>query len=292
MAHMEENRRQTRVRHYDDGVDMWEMTAAPPTAALAGLVRRYTSYRERTASFSARRELAATCGVFIYALGEPLSIIGADGVEVVLDAGEAFVGGVADATSISRALGAQIGVQIHLTLPALSAVCGAPVAEIANRVTPLADLIGAAARDLGARLGDASDPHDRFDLLDEFLIRRFADMEAPDRSIVWAMERLSARNAPTVSEIAAEIGWSRKHLTNRFAAVTGFSSQTYRRLTRFERLSAAIADRPEESLAMLALDAGYHDQSHMTRDVQAFSDMTPGELRRRLLPRQGGVREE
>jgi AraC-like DNA-binding protein len=43
---------------------------------------------------------------------------------------------------------------------------------------------------------------------------------------------------------------------------------------------------------VLALDAGYHDQAHMSRDVQAFSAMSPGELRRRLLPEQGGVRED
>lgn len=286
------NHRPTRVRRYDDGVDMWEMVAAPPAAALAGLVSHYTSYREHTASFSARRELAATCGVLIYALGEPLSITGADGAEIVIHQGEAFAGGIADATSISRALGDQSGVHIHLPLHALAAVCGAPVAELANRVVPLADLIGADARDLGERLGTARDPHDRFDLLDEFLRRRFTAMAAPDRSILWAMERLSAEHAPTVSGIASEIGWSRKHLANRFAAVTGFSPQSYRRLARFERFSAAIAARPHDSLAVLAIDAGYHDQAHMTREVRAFSEMTPGELRRRQLPGQGGVRED
>lgn len=286
------NHRHTLVRSYDDGVDMWEMTAAPPAAALSGLVSRYTSYRERMASFSARRELAATKGVFIYALGEPLSITGADGVEIVLNAGEAFVGGVADSTSISRALGAQTGVHVHLSLPALSAVCGAPAAEIANRVAPLADLIGSDALDLGGRLEAAGNSHDLFDVLDDFLIRRFADMQTRDRVILWAMERLSARDAPAVSEIAAEIGWSRKHLADRFAAVTGFSPRSYRRLARFERFAAAVAARPRESLAMLALDAGYHDQPHMNREVHAFGAMTPGELRRRLLPEQGGVRED
>lgn len=286
------NRRQTRIRRYDDGVDMWEMVAAPPATALGGLVSHYTSYRERTASFSARRELASTSGVLIYALGAPLSIMGADGAEIVLREGEAFVGGIADGTLISRALGAQRGVHVHLPLHALAAVCGAPVGELANRVAPLVDLAGAPARDLGARLVEALDPHDHFDLIDDFLTRRLADVEIGDRPVLWAMEQLSRDDAPAVAAVASEIGWSRKHLAHRFGAVTGFSPQTYRRLARFERLSAAIAARPHANLAELALDAGYHDQAHMSRDVQAFSAMSPGELRRRLLPEQGGVRED
>ncbi|WP_160170510.1 helix-turn-helix domain-containing protein [Afipia sp. P52-10] len=103
---------------------------------------------------------------------------------------------------------------------------------------------------------------------------------------------MSGDDAPSVASLATTIGWSRKHLAHRFGAFTGFSPQTYRRLARFERLSAAIAARPREGLAVLALDAGYHDQAHMSRDVQAFSAMSPGELRRRLLPEQGGVRED
>jgi AraC-like DNA-binding protein len=162
----------------------------------------------------------------------------------------------ADATSISRALGAQRGIHINMPLHALAAVCGAPVAELANRVVPLTDLIGAPACDLGHRLGSAADAYREFDLLDAFLMRRFADMVPPDRAILWAMDRLADHDAPAVTEIAESIGWSRKHLSHRFSAVTGFSPQSYRRLARFERFSAAIAARPDEGLAMLALDAG------------------------------------
>jgi AraC-like DNA-binding protein len=271
---------------------MWEMVAAPPAPALGGLVGHYTSYRERTTSFSARRELAATSGVLIYALDAPLAITGADGVEIVLREGEAFVGGIADATSISRALGPQRGVHIHLPLHALAGVCGMPLAELANRVAPLADLAGRSARVLGERLVTASDPQDQFDLVDDFLIQRLDNMATQDRAVLWAMEQLSGDDTPSVASLATTIGWSRKHLAHRFGAFTGFSPQTYRRLARFERLSAAIAARPREGLAVLALDAGYHDQAHMSRDVQAFSAMSPGELRRRLLPEQGGVRED
>ena len=114
------------VRAFDDGVDRWEMVEAAPAPSLRGLVDSYSDYREQTTSFTARRELAATTGVLIYVFGEPLEIVGADGEAIMLKAGEGFAGGIADATSVTRALGAQAGVHAFLPLPSLAAVTGAP----------------------------------------------------------------------------------------------------------------------------------------------------------------------
>ncbi len=272
------------VRRHDDGIDMWEMVSAPPETALVGLVDRYCAYAERTGSFSARRELAATSGVLIYVLGDPLSITGADGVEIVLQPGEAFVGGIADATSISRALGAQSGIHVHMPLESLAAVCGAPVAEIANRCVPLADMIGRRAHELGQALGEARERENQFLLLDDFLAGRLDDRPETHRPVRWAMEQLRGADAPTVESLANEIGWSRKHLGKRFAAIAGVTPRTFRRLARFERLCRSMARRPESALAMLAVEAGYFDQAHMTHEVVAFSAMTPGDLRARLIP--------
>lgn len=284
--------RAVSVRHHDDGVDRWEMIDAAPAPALRGRVGRYSAYREETKSFAARRELATTEGVLIYALGDPLEITGADGRVVVLRAGEAFAGGISDATSLSRGLGPQAGVHVFMPLTSLAAVTGAPVAEIANCVAPLRDLIGRDAEDLGSALLDAAGADGRFSLLDDFLIRRFAMSRDSDRPVAWAMPHLASAAGPLTTGLAAEIGWSRKHFIQRFKNATGFSPDRYRRIARFNRFAAAIAARPGDSLAGLAAECGFVDQAHLARDVRAFADMTPGELRSRLIPAGGGVRHD
>jgi hypothetical protein len=168
-----ENRRPVCIRAYDDGVDRWEMVAAEPAPALRGRVDSYSQYWEETRSFAARRELAGTSGVLIYALGEPLEIIGADGRNLVVKAGEAFTGGIADATSVSRGRGQQAGIHVFLPLQSLAAAVGAPLAALANCVAPLRDLIGERADALGGRLCEASSSEERFRLLDDFLASRF-----------------------------------------------------------------------------------------------------------------------
>jgi AraC-like DNA-binding protein len=280
------------VRRYDDGIDRWEMASAAAAPGLAGRVDGYCAYAEHTASFTARRELAAAAGVLIFVLGAPLSITGADGANIILRSGEAFAGGIAGATSISRALGPQRGLHVYMPLASLATLCQAPAAEIANRCVSLSDMVGARARRLGQQLGDANSPEAQFTLLDSFFGSCLAEASVPDRPVHWAMSRLRRANAPGIGALADEIGWSRKHFACRFAAVTGFSPGHFRRLARFERLCASLASQPGESLAGLAADAGYYDQPHLSREVAAFSAMTPAALRARLLPAQGGFRHE
>lgn len=287
-----ESRRATSTRSYDDGIDRWEMVEAAPALALRGRISRYTAYREEMSSFGARRELAATSGVLIYVLGEPLEITGADGRAVIVKAGEAFAGAIADGTSLSRNLGRQAGVHVFMPLASLAATTGVPLSALANCVAPLSDLIGQAAGDLGGALCDARGAEERFDLLDRFLIGRFAQEEEADRPVAWAMRRLAGAFGPATSALAEEIGWSRRHFARRFRAVTGFSPDRYRRIARFERFTTAIMRSPGDALAGLAAECGYVDQAHLTRDVRDFSGMTPGELRARLIPGEAGVRHD
>ena len=287
-------RPETHRASHDDGTDRWEIREADPHPHLAQLVDRYADYQEETGSFSARRELAATSGVMIYVFGDPLEIVGADGRAIVLKAGEAFIGGAADATSISRNIGPQRGMHIHAPLSTYARIIGAPAAAIANHCFKLGDLIGADADVLGGRLCEAKDSEARYRLLDRFFVARLAATEAaPNRCPVdWAANQLKREDAPRPGEIAAEIGWSRKHLGRRFADRFGFAPDRFRRLARFERFAAAIAASPEESLAQLASDHGYVDQAHLTRETRQFAAMTPGELRSRLHPAGGGVTDD
>ncbi len=206
-------RRETVRASYDDGLDQWEIREAASDRRLAPFVDCYADYAETTDSFSGRRELAATSGVFIYVLGDPLEITAADGKPLTIKAGEAFVGGAADATSISKNLGPQRGMHIHAPLSTYAQVIGAPPAAIANHCFKLGDMIGAVADDLGGRLCEARTSEDRYRLLDRFFVKRLgATEEGGERCPVnWVARQLRARMrrdrecSPPISAGAASI---------------------------------------------------------------------------------------
>ncbi len=278
---------------YDDGNDRWEIVHASPAPPLRGIVDRYSWWTEETRSFTARRELAATTGVFIVNLGATLEIVDARGQTHRLAAGEGFVGGMAQATSLSRSTGAMAGIHIHLPPANLARLLGIPLAEIADRVVPMGDLPDGSTRMLGTRLLDATTLDTRLTLLDDFLAtqatKAAGDAAADDREIRH-ISRLLARGE-RVERIAQDIGWSRKRLARRFRDATGLLPRSFAGLARFERFTKMLAAAPQIALADAAIAVGYADQAHLTREVGRFSAMTPGELRARLIPAGGGVRD-
>lgn len=280
------------TRSFDDGRDRWRMVEAAPAPRLAGRLAHYVDYEEQVTSFSARRELAGTAGVLLFVLGDPLELIGADGGALTVRAGEAFVGGIADATSVSRGAGRQRGVHVFMPLPSLAATLGCPLAAISNRVVPMKELVRGASADICGRLAEADGSEARLALLDAFFARQFAATDVARGYLPWAFQALANAREPSTTALAAELGWSRKHFTQRFRDATGFTPDRFRRLARFERFAAALRSGPDESLAELAAEAGYADQAHLTREVTQFARTTPGELKRSLIPDGGGVRAD
>ena len=79
-----------------------------------------------------------------------------------------------------------------------------------------------------------------------------------------------------------ETGWSRRHVTERFRRQLGVSPKAYARLLRFEHASSLLSDPPAgRTLADVAMEAGYYDQSHLTRDFVALGRHDARRRRRR-----------
>lgn len=87
--------------------------------------------------------------------------------------------------------------------------------------------------------------------------------------------------AMALDDLARPLGVHRAHLARAFRDHYGITIGAFVRRLRLERALHLIAD-PGRSLADVALEAGYADQSHMTRAFAATLRTTPGRLRRDL----------
>jgi len=84
----------------------------------------------------------------------------------------------------------------------------------------------------------------------------------------------------SVGELAAELGASRYQLIRACKEVFGVTPEDYRRQLRVQRARALL--RGPFALAVVAAEAGFADQSHMTREFRRLTGLTPGSYRRAL----------
>ncbi len=164
--------------------------------------------------------------------------------------------------------------QVRLSPVVAHAVLGGAVADLDDAVVGLDDVWGREAARISARLGDLSSWEDRFACADAWLAGRCAAASPVAPEVAWAWHRIVAgRGTVRIDRLAAELGWSRKRLWSRFRSQMGLPPKRAATLVRFDHaVHALVAGRPA---AGVAADGGYTDQSHLHRDVLAFTGLTP-----------------
>ncbi|GAB4588560.1 helix-turn-helix domain-containing protein [Nocardia sp. IFM 10818] len=176
--------------------------------------------------------------------------------------------------------GYQHGIQLDLTPLGCRALFGVPTAALGSWIVELGEVLGPAG-ELRERLAAVASWPRRFAILDEILLRRIHPVPwDPELSHAWTL--LSGPD-PTVrvAAVAEEIGWSRRHLANRFSAEFGVTPKDAVRIARFER-SHRLLRRPDPpSLAEIAALTGYYDQAHMAREWRELAGMPPSVWRER-----------
>ncbi|MEV7045949.1 helix-turn-helix domain-containing protein [Amycolatopsis sp. NPDC051061] len=165
-------------------------------------------------------------------------------------------------------------VQVRLPPAVAGAVLGIRPAELDSAIAALDDLWGRDAARLAERLNETSSWEERFAVTEAELVRRLEGGPAADPEVAWAWARMvRTRGLVRVERLAEEVGWSRKRLWSRFQAQIGLPPKRAARLVRFDHAVHRLVAGQEA--AFVAADAGYADQSHLHREVRAFTGITP-----------------
>jgi AraC-like DNA-binding protein len=168
------------------------------------------------------------------------------------------------------------GLHLELTPAGARALLGLPAAALAWEVVDLAELFGADSTALVDRLGCAPTWADRFAILDAVLARRVVEGAGVPDAVGWAWRRMVVSGGlVAVSELAEEIGWSRRHLGERFRDELGLSPKMAARVMRFQRACRLLQRPRRPGLADVAAACGYYDQAHLTREWHELAGCTP-----------------
>ncbi len=252
-----------------------EAVAARPVGPLRAVVGEHHGYLQRGVAPARHRGLPSPWLTVIFTLDERLHIAHQVDPRLGPDDYDALVGGLHTVSAIIEHAGAQSGIQIQLSPLGARALLGLPAGELACTDTHATDVLGTLARDLTDRLRTAQTWPDRFALLDLHLGARLSGAEARPPAEVcqaWRLLRASGGTA-SIAAVARAVGWSERHLGNRFRTEIGLTPKRAARVIRFDRARRML---PVRSGAEVAAACGYADQSHLVREFVAFTGLSPG----------------
>jgi len=225
------------------------MVSARPQARLRPLVARYTGYRIEGAKPGVHRGLPSRHLTFIVTLDGTVDLAAMPNAGQPPTSFTTLVGGLHATAALISHDGHQHGIQLHLTPLGGRVLLGLPAGELANTVVELSTLLGPVAGELVERL------------------------------------RLSASHGQVqITALAKEVGWSRRHLGERFRREFGLTPKVAGRVMRFEVAHRLLQGPQRPGLAEVAARAGFYDQAHLHREWRELAGCTPSRWLAEELP--------
>jgi AraC-like DNA-binding protein len=165
---------------------------------------------------------------------------------------------------------------------AAPSVLGVPASEVVDLSVGADELWGRSAVALGEAVAAAASPWEAAAKLEAFVVARLADAAEPDPIAMEAVGLLLPGRTRDVTSLPSELYISESQLRRRLKEAIGFAPKVLHRMLRFQGFLALAQgyEHPSRELARLAADAGYADQSHLTRESARLADLSPQTLLR------------
>lgn len=155
---------------------------------------------------------------------------------------------------------------------------GLGLSELPTGATRLADLWGSPARKAEDLLAAEESSESRRHVLEGLVIERLRSDHPDPRSIAAARE-LGAPGAKP-ADVADDLGISERGLRRILRHEAGCSPKQLQRILRFQRFLRRLPAlaRGQATLAVVAAELGYADQSHLGRECRRLSGSSPAAL--------------
>lgn len=170
-------------------------------------------------------------------------------------------------------------VGVRLRPGVLGGLVGMSADELVDQDIPGSDIWRDQGR-LTDLLGEAATPWAALARLQSFVARNVGE---PDPLVNEAVRNLMPRHGSGTAALPALLSISARQLRRRCRAAVGVGPKELHRVLRFQgfvaRVQSSVAQQgaAEADLARWAVEAGYHDQAHLSRECRRLIGVTPGE---------------
>lgn len=121
------------------------------------------------------------------------------------------------------------------------------------------------------------------------LLEEYLPLANADPRIELAIAILEAsQGTATIAEVIASSGMGERSFQGAFRKQVGLSAKEFARILRLQATIRTL-DRVDGSVAELAIEHGFADQAHATRELRRVTGITPAKLREALRMDRDGV---
>ena len=157
--------------------------------------------------------------------------------------------------------------------------------DLADQRLGLAELWGSSADRLAEAMAQARTPERALTYLQTHLMREFRTAAGADPLVGEAVRALLPWHPVNIDTLATHLALSASQLRRRCLHAVGMSPKVLQRTLRFQGFLAlaqagatASGRRGADGTAGLAVDAGYADQAHLSRECLRLTGLTPRQL--------------
>lgn len=154
-----------------------------------------------------------------------------------------------------------------------------PARDLTDHHVPARDVLGFSLDRIAERVASGGVFSELDAVLTAWLTKRPPQPNNRVDVAVRAIESLPG--CARIDDLAERLGVSRRQLERLFLDQVGVSPKLYAMFERCHRAMRSLSGRSRISLADAALEIGYADQSHMTRELMRLAGETPARLLRR-----------
>lgn len=172
-----------------------------------------------------------------------------------------------------------LGARCHPGLA--SSLLGLPASELLNLSVPLRDICGSRGTAAYSRIADQTTLVAQMSAMERALLAHVAIASPIDKTTREGIRWIARHPHQRVEGLSQWLGLSSRQIQRHFITAVGYGPKLFQSVLRFQRLlNEAHGSGGRRTLADLAANAGYSDQSHMTREFQRFANCPPASLLR------------